>query len=544
MGVGRGSRETGRHGRATWRRAAAAMTLGGLTPGAGRIAPAGVDARSPRTFLREKTATKDVGAATALALPAGFADTVAFSGLTAPTAVRFSPDGRVFVAEKSGLIKVFSSVTATTPTVFADLRPEVDNYWDRGILGLALDPGFPTTPYVYVSYAYDAPIGGTSPLWNDACPSPPGPTTDGCVISGRLSRLTANGDVMATGSEKVLINDWCQQYPSHSVGDVRFGPDGALYMTAGEGANFNALDYGQFGGTSGTPPVTPKNPCGDPPGGVGGTMTAPTAEGGSLRSQSVRRPAGQPVVLNGTVIRVDPATGAAKTDNPLAANANANAKRIVGFGFRNPFRFTFRPGTSELWIADVGQDLSEEIDRIANPKTATVANAGWPCYEGAARQSAWDAANLNLCESLYTTPTGLLSPYYSYSHSGTVVAGETCPTGSSSISGVAFYGSGSYPAAFNGALFFADHSRNCIWAMQTGTTGLPTASKIVNVVTGAANPVDVEAGPGGDIWYVDHEGGTIHRLVFSSTNSRPTAAIAATQTSGPTPLTVKFDGSG
>ena len=96
-------------------------------------------------------------------LPAGFQDRVVVSGLTRPTVVRFASDGRVFVAEKSGLIKVFSSLTATTPTIFADLTTNVDNYWDRGLMGMALDPGFPAKPYVYVLYAFDAPIGGHRP---------------------------------------------------------------------------------------------------------------------------------------------------------------------------------------------------------------------------------------------------------------------------------------------------------------------------------------------------------------------------------------------
>ena len=135
------------------------------------------------------------GAAAAETLPAGFQDSIVISGLTRPTVVRFSPDGRVFVAEKSGIIKVFSSLTATTPTIFADLTTQVDNYWDRGLLGMALDPNFPTNPYVYVLYAFDVRIGGTAPVWNDGCPTPPGPNTDGCVVSGRLSRLTASGNV-------------------------------------------------------------------------------------------------------------------------------------------------------------------------------------------------------------------------------------------------------------------------------------------------------------------------------------------------------------
>ena len=82
------------------------------------------------------------------------------------------------------------------------------------------------------------------------------------MVSGRLSRLTASGDQM-TGSEQVFINDWCQQYPSHSVGDLAFGADGALYVTGGDGASFNFADWGQDG--------APLNPCGDPPGGVGAT---------------------------------------------------------------------------------------------------------------------------------------------------------------------------------------------------------------------------------------------------------------------------------
>src|SRR5262249_51883768 len=109
--------------------------------------------------------TTPPAAAAAAALPSGFQESTAFSGLTNPTAIRFSPDGRVFVAEKSGLVKVFADLNATTPTIFADLRPKVDNFWDRGLLGLALDPNFPTNPYIYVLYTYDAPIGGTAPTW-------------------------------------------------------------------------------------------------------------------------------------------------------------------------------------------------------------------------------------------------------------------------------------------------------------------------------------------------------------------------------------------
>ena len=118
-------------------------------------------------------------------LPSGFQEEVTVSGLTNPTNVEFSQDGRVFVAEKSGLIKVFDNLSDTTPTTFADLRTNVHNFWDRGLLGLALAPNFPADPHVFVLYAHDAAIGGTAPRWgtpgvsSDPCPTPPGPTADG-----------------------------------------------------------------------------------------------------------------------------------------------------------------------------------------------------------------------------------------------------------------------------------------------------------------------------------------------------------------------------
>ena len=261
------------------------------------------------------------------------------SGLTNPTVLQFAPDGRIFVGQKNGVIKVFQSLTDTNPVTFADLSGKVDDYWDRGLLGMALPPNFPTDPYVYVLYAYDAPIGGTAPTWNDACPTPPGPTTDGCLVSGRVSRLQISGNVM-TGSEQVLINDWCQQFPSHSIGTLLFGRDGYLYVTGGDGASFNNVDYGQYGSTYAGDQA---NPCGDPPGAVGTALSPPGAEGGALRSQSVRRTDG-PATLDGAVLRIDPATGAGVPGNPFFSSPDANARRIVAYGLRNPFRITQRPG--------------------------------------------------------------------------------------------------------------------------------------------------------------------------------------------------------
>jgi PKD repeat protein len=465
-------------------------------------------------------------AAGAATLPTGFQETTVFSGLTNPTVVRFARDGRVFVAEKGGRIKVFDSLSDTTPTVFADLSTN-----------------FPSDPYVYALYTYDHELGADAPAprwgtgtYSDGCPTPPGATADGCVVSGRLSRLQASGNTM-TGSEQVLVEDWCQQYPSHSIGTVEFGADGMLYASGGDGASFNFADWGQDG--------SPLNPCGDPPGGVGAALSPPTAEGGALRSQDLRT-SGDPVSLDGSIIRVNPSTGVAPPDNPLVSNADTNARRIIAYGQRNPFRFTFRPGTNEIWAGDVGWNTWEEINRIPDATDSVVENFGWPCYEGIPRQSGYDAANLTICENLYGQSGAVTAPYHAYNHGNQVVSGESCPTGSSSIAGLDFQFAASntnYPGEYDGALFFADYSRDCIWVMQKGVNGLPAPGLIRTFVAGAANPVNLEIGPGGDLFYADFDGGTIRRIRYTATNTPPSAVATANPTTGSAPLTVAFDGS-
>ena len=432
----------------------------------------------------------------------GFTDTVVLSGATQPTVVRFLPSGGAYVSEKSGRILFYKSF-GSQPRVVADLSTEVYSAGDHGLLGMAIDPGYPSQPYLYVLYSYDAPIGGTAPTWGtpgvlqDTCPTPPGPNVDGCVTSGRLSRLTISGNRLK--AERVLVNDWCNQFTTHSVGALQFGPDGSLYASGGDGAKV-APDYGQFG--------SPVNPCDDPPGGVGGTMTPPTAEGGSLRAQDLQTP-GDPVGLDGSVIRVDRTTGQGVPSNPLSASSDANARRIVAYGFRNPFRFTLRPGTNDVWIGDVGLSTWEEIDRLANPAAKSILDFGWPCYEASPQQPIWASLGLDICTNLYAAGTAR-GAYFAYNHARSVVPGDGCPTGHDSLSGLAF--APGYAAPYTGALFFSDFSRNCIWAMLLGANGLPDRTQIVPIVNGAAGPVDLEAGPGGDLYYVALSDGTIHRL--------------------------------
>ena len=215
----------------------------------------------------------------------------------------------------------------------------------------------------------------------------------------------------------------------------------------------------------------------------------------------------------------------------------------MGYGFRNPFRFTIRPVTSELWIADVGWSSREEINLIPNPLTATVRNFGWPCYEGATSQPSYQALGLSICQNLYSQSGGHTPPCFTYSHTQQVVAGETCPIGSSSISGLAFNQGGNYPAQYQGALFFSDFSRKCIWSMFAGANGLPDLATRATFAAGAENPVDLQIGPWGDLFYVDFNGGAIRGIQYTSGNQAPNAVIQATSLSGPTPLTVTFDGS-
>ena len=275
--------------------------------------------------------------AAALTLPAGFEQATVLPGVGKPQDIEIAPNGRVFVAEKTGFIRTYASVDDTTPTLFADLRTQVHNYGSRGLLSIVADPGFPAKPYVYVYYTMDAPIGGTPPVYGggsfDPCPGvrrSPGwgsrqgrccrrsATVDNCPAGSRISRLQVAGEAM-TGSEKVLVEDFCQQFSGHAGGGLGFDKDGKLIASASDGSTSQFWDWGQSG--------SPANPCGDPPGSVGSLLTRPTSEGGRLRAQDVRTTA-DPTGLSGSVIRIDPATGAAVG----TSGVDANAKRIVAYG--------------------------------------------------------------------------------------------------------------------------------------------------------------------------------------------------------------------
>ena len=481
----------------------------------------------------------------------GFQRVSVISGRDQPTAVRFAPNGHVFIAEKSGLLWVYDSVDDSTGTLVIDMRAQTYNFWDRGFLGLAVSPGYPADGRLYVLYAHDAFANGNGPRWgrggddpstSDPCPSPPGATDGGCVVYGRLSRIDVNTSTMQ-GSETPLIEgNWCQQYPSHSVGDLVFGEDGYLYVSAGEGASFTFGDWGQRG--------DPVNPCDDPPDGIGGPNTGAAAEGGALRAQDILSP-GDPTAFGGAILRIDVSAGVPDVppDNPLVGNGQADDDYVIAIGLRNPFRISTRPGTEEIWITDVGWSRWEEINRIPSP-LAPVEDFGWPCYEGdndgSAKLGAY--ASQDLCKTLYDdTPTGIrvLAPHYAYPHGSQVVAGEGCSLGDSSVTGLAFNTGSRYPPEYAGALFFADSSRRCVWTMFAAGDGVPDSSRIESLVIDSGRAVDLQIGPDGYLYYLDFNAGRVFRLEhLSSFNSPPTAVLLANPTDGPAPLTVQFDASG
>ncbi len=240
--------------------------------------------------------------ANAATLPAGFTESQFGSNFNgSPTAMAFAPDGRLFVCLQTGQLRVIKSGTLLA-TPFVSLT--VDSAGERGLLGVAFDPDFASNHFVYLYYTVP-----TAPIHN------------------RISRFTANGDVVATGSEVVLADlDNLSSATNHNGGGMHFGPDGKLYVAVGENAN-------------------PAN------------------------SQTLNNRLGKILRYN--------TDGSIPTDNPFFNTATGANRAIWALGLRNPFTFAFQPGTGRLFINDVGQSAWEEInDGIAG------SNYGWPTCEG------------------------------------------------------------------------------------------------------------------------------------------------------------------
>ena len=156
------------------------------------------------------SSTESTNAAT---VPTGFTDSLVVNGLNNPTAMALSPDGRIFVCEQGGRLRVIKN-GALLSTPFVTLT--VDSAGERGLLGIAFDPNFLSNQLIYVYYTVPTPA------------------------HNRVSRFTANGDVAVAGSEVILMDlPNLSTATNHNAGAVHFGPDGDLYIAVGDNANGN-----------------------------------------------------------------------------------------------------------------------------------------------------------------------------------------------------------------------------------------------------------------------------------------------------------------
>ena len=231
------------------------------------------------------------------------------------------------IEQQSGLVRVFPNdqgVQLSDVTTFLDLSTRIQTAEEMGLLGLAFHPQWPATPQVFVYYS----VANTSPVEN------------------RVSRFTSsNGGVSLDPNSEQIILRLVKNQPdlNHNGGNIAFGPDGYLYIGAGDGGN-----------------------------------------GGDPNNNSQNRN-----VLFGKMLRIDvsAATGYAipsgASGNPFAGNAKctggkgtAACPEIFAYGLRNPWRWSFDRSTGDLWVGDVGQDTREEVDVVTRG-----GNYGWHIRE-------------------------------------------------------------------------------------------------------------------------------------------------------------------
>ena len=340
----------------------------------------------------------------------GFSESLVAGGLARPTAFEIAPDGRILVAEQGGTLRVIENGTLL-PTPF--LNVAVNSSGERGLLGVAVDPAFASNHFVYVYY-----------------------TTASSPIHNRVSRFTAEGDVVQAGSETVLLElDNLSTATNHNGGAIHFGTDGKLYIGVGENAN-------------------PSN------------------------SQTLNNRLGKMLRIN--------ADGSIPQDNPFFATAAGQNRAIWALGLRNPFTFAVQPVTGRIFINDVGQNTSEEInDGLAG------GNYGWPNTEGIANDPRYQ------------------NPLFAYSH------GNSNTTGCA-IAGGAFYNPAGvqFPAEYVGDYFFADYCSG--WIRRYDAAG-DSASQFATDV--APLPVDLRVDDAGGLYYLSRGTGAttggVYKIAYS-----------------------------
>ena len=182
----------------------AMLSLALLAPIAAAVAPGAAGLPAPEVAA--------AAAPTRTSLPAGFTQRRVVSGLVNPVDMELAPDGRIFVAEQGGRVRIVKAGGAVS--TFVDLSAKVDDTDERGLLGIAFDPDFATNHHVYLDYTRKARSG--DPAHN------------------RVVRVTARGDRAVRGSEKLVFRLDALRGTHHLGGSIEFGADGKLYISSGE----------------------------------------------------------------------------------------------------------------------------------------------------------------------------------------------------------------------------------------------------------------------------------------------------------------------
>ena len=418
-----------------------------------------------------------------------FVDELVADGFTAPADLAITADGTMFVAERHGVVRIIKNGKRLSQP-FVTLS-DVNATGESGLLGLDVHPQYPEIPYVYLLYSV-----------HDKTHKPPQP--DLVSTFGRLVRYTAEGNVAAEQSEKILIGHGpedgipnCSSF--HGVGAVKVAVDGSVYVSAGEGASWHGVDIGDrddgcdrlFGHEQAT---------------------------GARRAQQLNS-------LGGKVLRVDSESGLGLPENPFFdGDSHSPASRIFGMGFRNPFRFTLleSPGQSALlYVADVGWTNWEEISFIS-----AGTNAGWPCFEGPVTVKAYNKHEVvnQLCQSI-DHDQHLVFPLLNWNRSKPreewFSGGPRGSFTGHAVTGLEFYTGDQFPQRYLGALFFADYGEEWIKVLW-----IDAQHRLERVEDFAGSnspfglnriemPVDLEMDPtNGDLLYVSINTGQVRRIRF------------------------------
>lgn len=326
----------------------------------------------------------------------GLASTLVASGLSRPTTITHAPGdtSRLFITERIGRIRIVDlDAGQVLSTPFLDITSKVNvgtQFGDeRGLLGLAFHPDYEENGHFFVNY-----IGGSS---------------TGFTVVERYT-VTNDPNVADADSDFTLLT-FNQPFSNHNGGWMDFGPDGFLYIASGDGGSGN----------------DPQN-NGQNPNNLLGAM---------LRID-VDNPEGG---LNYGI----------PDDNPFKGVSGARDE-IWSYGLRNPWRNSFDRQTGDLLIADVGQNLWEEIN-FQRSDSEGGENWGWRCYEG------FQPFNTTGCP-----PAGQLDfPIYAYPISGQ----SEC-----AITGGYVYRGCDIPD-LQGTYIFADFCSADIWAMDPFDPNLP-----------------------------------------------------------------------